>query len=158
MSTKDVEKSSGASREEWRSAIQSDMQSLREHDVCQEVAEDERCADCMHVWFLTKNRCENCSSLRISGRSRGGLSETFTSAVALGFHWEKRFVETPEGFCGLRSAPRLGSHERRCPRCTGHVSRKEEYVLRESCADLAPWIIVCLLLAAGNISSSSTVS
>ena len=39
---RDVEKSFGASREERRSAIQSEMQSLREHDVCQEVAEDER--------------------------------------------------------------------------------------------------------------------
>ena len=42
VSAKDVEKSSGAPRKEWRSGIQSDMQSLREHDVYQEVAEDER--------------------------------------------------------------------------------------------------------------------
>ena len=42
VSAKDVEKSSGASREEWRVAIQSEMQSLREHDVYQEVTEDER--------------------------------------------------------------------------------------------------------------------
>ena len=41
VSAKDVEKSSGASREEWRVAIQSEMQSLREHDVYQEVTEDE---------------------------------------------------------------------------------------------------------------------
>ena len=42
VSAKDVEKSSGASREEWRSSIQSEMQCLREHDVYQEVAEEER--------------------------------------------------------------------------------------------------------------------
>ena len=33
---------SGALREEWRSAIHNEMQSLREHDVYQEVAEEER--------------------------------------------------------------------------------------------------------------------
>ena len=41
VSAKDVEKSSGASRE-GRVAIESEMQSLREHDVYQEVTEDER--------------------------------------------------------------------------------------------------------------------
>ena len=33
VSAKDVEKSSGAFREEWKVAIQSEIQSLREHDV-----------------------------------------------------------------------------------------------------------------------------
>ena len=42
MRAKKVVKSSGASREEWRSAIQYEMQSLREQNVYQEVVEDER--------------------------------------------------------------------------------------------------------------------
>ena len=41
VSAKDVEKSSGALREERRSAIHHEIQSLREHDVYQEVAEEE---------------------------------------------------------------------------------------------------------------------
>ena len=42
MSAKDVDKSSSALREEWRLAIHNEMQSLKEHDVYQEVAEEER--------------------------------------------------------------------------------------------------------------------
>ena len=42
VSVKPVQTSSGASRDEWRSAIQNEMQSPREHDVYQEVAEEER--------------------------------------------------------------------------------------------------------------------
>ena len=42
VSAKDVEKSSRALREEWRLAIHHAMQSLKEHDVYQEVAEEER--------------------------------------------------------------------------------------------------------------------
>ena len=33
LSAKDVDNSCGASREEWRSAVQSEMQSFSEHDV-----------------------------------------------------------------------------------------------------------------------------
>ena len=130
-SAKDVEKSPGASREEWRVAIQSEMHSHREHDVCQEVTEDERwtvpseniipgksvftikregtkkvrivgCGnfqedtrdycqsghvDCRSVWMvLDRNRCRNCFSARISGRTGGYLRKTSTSAVSVGFH------------------------------------------------------------------------
>ena len=42
VSAKDVEKSSRSLREEWRLAIHHAMQSLKEHDVYQEVAEEER--------------------------------------------------------------------------------------------------------------------
>ena len=41
VSAKDVEKSSRSLREEWRLAIHHAMQSLKEHDVYQEVAEEE---------------------------------------------------------------------------------------------------------------------
>ena len=137
VSAKDVEKSSGAIREEWRVAIQSEMQSLREHDVFQEVTEDERwtvpseniipgksvftikregtkkvrivgCGnfqedtgfckcerdncqsghvDCRYVrMVLDRNRCKNCFSARISGRTGGYLRKTSTSVVSMGFH------------------------------------------------------------------------
>ena len=42
MDAVDVETSFGELCEKWRLAIQNEMQSLREHDVCQKVTEEER--------------------------------------------------------------------------------------------------------------------
>ena len=59
-------------REEWRSAFQSEMQSLREHDVSQEVAEEER-------WTTPQTKSfqeRTFSSSSVKAQRRFGLSHS----------------------------------------------------------------------------------
>ena len=196
VSARDVEKSSGASREEWRSAIPS----LREHDVYQEVAEDER-------WTVPSDKiipgnsvftikCEGTKKVRVDGGGNfqeynglavftvnvnvitvrvvmliAGVLGRFSTRIYVNtacLHasldgQEEVYVRPPPllwrwGFAvrgalwrlrkalkGLRSAQRLWGLTR-----DGVLAalvmclQGREYVLRQSCADLALWIIVWL--------------
>ena len=80
--------------------------------------------DCRYAWMvLDRNRCENCFSARISGRTGGYLRKTSTSAVSVGFHSKGCFVEAQEGSLWTSfSSEALRSHKRRCSRCFGDVS------------------------------------
>ena len=54
---------------------------------------------------------------------------------------KRGFVEAQEGSLWASfSSETLGSHERRCPRCIDMCLEGREYVLKQSCADLALWI------------------
>ena len=164
------------------------MQSLREHDVYQEVAEDERWTVLSDKIIPGKSvltiKIEGTKKVRvvgfgnfqqntglavftvkvnvitvrvvmlnagtlgwslISGRSGGSPRETFTFAVAVGFHEERSFVETQEGSLWASfSSKSLVSHKDAVLAVLVMCLEGREYVLRQSCADLALWIIVWL--------------